>query len=132
MKKIVGMLLATTALAAGAGAQAGNYGVLQDMDCALVSKGELAAAVQRAGKVTNLDLPRDMVLRTELRCTADKAARGRVHYTVRASIEKQVNDGEQQRWATVAQNTGYGSAAGSTALLRQVQFTVRDLIRQEP
>lgn len=132
MKKIVGMLLAGTALAAGAGAQAGNYGVLQDMDCPLVTKGELAGAVQRAGTATNLNLPKDMVLRTELRCTADKSARGRFVYAVRASIEKQVNDGEQQRWATVAQHTGYGSTAGSTALLREVQFTVRDLIRQEP
>ena len=131
MKKIVGLVLAATALAAGA-AQAGNYGVQQDQDCALVTQGELAAAVQRAGTVTNLDLPKDMVLRTELRCTADKAARGRFVFAVRASIEKQVNDGEQTRWATVAQNTGYGSARGSAALLREVQFTVRDLVRQEP
>ena len=132
MKMIVGMLLAATALGAGAAAQAGNYNMLQDTDCSLVSKGELAAAVQRAGTVTNLNLPKDMVLRTELRCAADKAARGRFVFTVRASIEKQVNDGEQQRWATVAQHTGYGSTKGSAALLREVQFAVRDLVRQEP
>ncbi|HEX7890095.1 MAG TPA: hypothetical protein VF522_12110 [Ramlibacter sp.] len=131
MKKIVGIVLAATALGAGA-VPAGSYDVLQDADCPLVGKAELAGAVQRAGKVTNLNLPKDMVLRTELLCTADQSVRGRFYYTVRASIEKLVSDGEQQRWATVARHTGYGSTAGSTALLREVQFTVRDLVRQEP
>ena len=129
MKK-VGMLLALAGLCAGA--QAGTYAVLQETDCPLITKGELASAIQRAGKTTNLDLPKDMTLRAELRCALDKAAGGRYVYTFRATIEKQLADGEQQRWATVAQHTGYGTAKASAALLREVQFTVRDLIRQEP
>ena len=60
------------------------------------------------------------------------SARGRYVYTFRASIDKQLLDGKQQRWAPVAQHTGYGTAVGSTALLRDVHFTVRDVIRQEP
>jgi hypothetical protein len=132
MKKVVGMmLLAATALAAGA-AQAGTYSVLQDAECPLVTAGELSKAIQRAGVATNLDLPKDMALRAELRCMVDKSARGRYVYTFRATLEKQVLDGEQARWTPVAQHTGYGTAAGSTALLRNVQFTVRDLVRQEP
>lgn len=130
--KNVGMLLAATVLAAGA-ANAGTYSILQDTDCPLVSKGALSSAIQRAGKTTNLDLPKDMALRAELRCALDKSVRGgRYVYTFRATIEKQVSDGEQQRWTPVAQHTGYGSTAGRAALLRDVQFAVRDLIRQEP
>ena len=53
-------------------------------------------------------------------------------YSIRAAIEKQVNDGEAQRWAEVAQLTGYGTTAGRAALLKQVRYTVRDVIRQEP
>ena len=133
MKKAKTMLLAALALAAGA-AQAGTYSVLQESDCPLVSKTELSEAVRKAGTVTGLDLPRDMALRAELRCAVDgKAAAGsRYVYTFRAAIEKQVSDGEQMRWTPVAQNTGFGTASGSTPLLRQVHFTVRDLVRQEP
>ena len=54
------------------------------------------------------------------------------HIELIAAIEKQLNDGEQQRWAPVAQLTGFGTTTGSTSLLREVRFTVRDLIRQEP
>jgi hypothetical protein len=43
-----------------------------------------------------------------------------------------VSDGEQQRWTSVAQNTGYGTTVNSASLLREVRFTVRDVIRQEP
>lgn len=127
MKKAL-MLLTLVAAAAGA-AQAGTYAVRQESSCPIVSAGELAQAIQRAGKVNNLDLPKDMQLRGELHC----AAEGRRYvYTFRASIEKQVSDGEQLRWAPVAHVTGFGSTAGRTALLRQVGFTVSDVIRQEP
>lgn len=128
MKKAL-MLLPFAALAMGA-AQAGTYSVLQDSDCPLVTKGQLSQAVQKAGASTGLDLPRDMVLRTELHCASDR--NGRFVYTIRAAIEKQLNDGEQQRWAPVAYLTGYGSTRAGSALLRQVQFTVQDVIRQEP
>ena len=127
MKKIT-MLLVLGAAFAAAG-HAGTYTARQDVECPLVSSGQLAEAVQQAGRTTGLDLPKDMVLRTELRCTADGK---RFLYAFRASIEKQLADGEQLRWAPVADLTAYGSAAGSAALLRQVRFTVRDLVRQEP
>jgi hypothetical protein len=132
MKKAM-MLLLPLALAAGA-AQAGAYSVLQESDCPLISGTELIRAVRNAGTVTGLDLPKDMALRAELRCTVNGKAAGaaRYVYTFRAAIEKQVSDGEQLRWTPVAQNTGFGTASGSTPLLRQVHFTVRDLIRQEP
>lgn len=127
MKKIT-MLLGLVAACAGA-AHAGTYNVRQAVECPAVSSGQLAEAVQQAGKTTGLDLPKDMVLRTELRCTPDGK---RFLYAFRAAIEKQVADGEQLRWAPVADLTAYGSAAGGAALLREVRFTVRDLVRQEP
>ena len=127
MKSI--MVLAA-ALAAGA-AQAGNYTVLQDADCKLVTTGELSQAIRKAGTDTGLDLPKDMAVRAELHCATDPATK-RFVYSIRAAIEKLVNDGEQQRWAVVAQNTGYGTTTGSAALLREVRFAVQDVIRQEP
>lgn len=132
MKK-ASMLLPLLALAAGA-AQAGAYSILQETDCPLISGTELSKAIHKAGVATGLDLPKDMALRAELRCALDaKAGRGsRYIYTFRAAIEKQLNDGEQVRWAPVAQLTGYGTTTGTTVLLREVGFTVRDLIRQEP
>lgn len=127
------MLLPVLAFAACA-AQAGTYSVLQESDCPLVSAGELSKAVQKAGEATGLDLPKDMALRTEIRCAVDgkAGANARYVYTFRAAIEKQVSDGERMRWAPVAQQTGFGTTTGSTPLLRQVHFTVRDLVRQEP
>ncbi|MFC5498020.1 hypothetical protein ACFPOE_10790 [Caenimonas terrae] len=132
MKKAM-MLLPVLALAAGI-AQAGAYSVLQESDCPLVSAAELSKAVRNAGAVTGLDLPKDMALRAELHCTVDgKAGRGaRYVYTFRAAIERQVSDGEQLRWMPVAANTGFGTTGGSSSMLRQVHFTVRDLVRQEP
>jgi hypothetical protein len=124
--------VAIALLFAGA-AQAGTYSVLQETDCPLVSAGELQRAINKVGKANGLDLPRDMALRAELRCTAQgKGAQARFVYTFRAAIEKQLADGEMQRWATVAQLTGYGTTASATPLLRDVSFTLRDLIRQEP
>jgi hypothetical protein len=32
----------------------------------------------------------------------------------------------------VAHHTGFGTVNGSSTMLRQVHFTVRDLVRQEP
>jgi hypothetical protein len=132
MKKAL-MLLAGAAFAASA-AHAGTYSILQESDCPLINAGELTKVIQKAGVATGLDLPKDMALRAELRCTVNgKAAPGaRYVYTFRAAIEKQLNDGEQMRWAPVAQLTGFGTTTGSTLLLREVGFTVRDLIRQEP
>jgi hypothetical protein len=112
-------------------AQAGAYSVLQESDCALINKTDLATAVRKAGTATGLDLPKDMALRADLRCALDGKT-ARYVYTIRASIEKQVSDGEQMRWTPVAQHTGYGTASGSTQMLRQVHFTVRDVVRQEP
>jgi hypothetical protein len=129
MRKIL-MALALAGFAAGA-AQAGQYSVLEESDCKLVSAGELSEAVQKAGSDAGLNLPKDMALRTELHC-APEAGSKRFVYTVRAAIEKMVNDGEAQRWSPVANLTGYGTAAGSAAMLQQVKFTVRDVIRQEP
>jgi len=119
---------------ASAAAQAGAYSVLQSSDCPAVSGTELTKAVRNAGTVTGLDLPKDMALRAELQCSVNAKAKGndRFVYTFRAAIEKQVADGEQLRWAPVAYHTGFGTAGNSTALLRQVHFTVRDLVRQEP
>jgi hypothetical protein len=120
---------------AAAGAQAGTYKVLQEADCPVVSAGELAQVVRKAGAASGLDLPKDMALRTEVRCAQDREAKGkevRYVYTVRASIDKQLSDGEHLRWAPVVQHTGYGTARGGAALLREVGFTVRDLVRQEP
>jgi hypothetical protein len=123
----VGILVAAAALAAGL-AQAGSYSVQQHNECPLVSATELSKTVQNAGGTTGLDLPKDMVLRTELRCALDAKSSSRYVYTIRASLEKQVGDG----WAPVAQLTRYGTTSASTALLREVHFTARDLIRQEP
>jgi hypothetical protein len=130
MKKAL-MLLPLVVLAAGA-AQAGTYSILQESDCPLISAGELARQIRKVGSANGLDLPRDMAVRAELRCASQGKASGRFVYTFRAAIEKQVADGEMQRWTPVAHLTGYGTTAGSTALLREVGFTVRDLIRQEP
>ena len=132
MKKAL-MLLPMAALVVGA-AQAGTYSVVQESDCPLVTAGELSKAIHNAGLATGLNLSKDMTLRAELRCALEgKPAGGaRYVYTFRAAIEKQLADGEALRWAPVAQLTGFGTAAAGAPLLRQVQFTVRDLIRQEP
>jgi hypothetical protein len=130
MKKA--LLLPLLVLASAA--QAGAYSVLQTSDCPAVSAPELSKAVRNAGTVTGLDLPRDMALRAELHCAVNGKAgeASRYVYTFRAAIEKQVSDGEQMRWIPVAHHTGFGTASGSSPMLRQVHFTVRDLIRQEP
>jgi hypothetical protein len=128
MRKTMGPALLV--LAAG-GAQAGTYAVLQESDCKLVTPGAISQVVQKVGADTGLDLPRDMAIRTEVRCAPDAATK-RFVYTIRTAIEKLVNDGERQRWASVAQITGYGTTTGSAALLREVRFAVRDVIRQEP
>jgi hypothetical protein len=125
------MLVSAALLAAGGAAHAGTYSVQQESDCPLLTAGELQQALQKVGKANGLDLPRDMALRGELRCSK-AAGNATFVYTFRASVEKQLGDGEFQRWAPVAQLTGYGTTAGSSALLRDVQYTVRDLIRQEP
>jgi hypothetical protein len=127
MKKAL-TLLALAAAAAGV-AQAGTYSLRQESSCPIVTGGELAQAIQQAGKSHNLNLPKDMALRGELHCTAEGK---RYVYSFRASIERQVSDGEQVRWAPVAHVTGYGSTPNRAALLRQVTFTVGDVIRQEP
>ena len=121
------------ALAAGA-AQAGSYAVVQDSECPLVSAEQLSAAIRKAGSATNLDLPRDMQLRTELRCEPTRKHAGRMNYvyTFTAAIEKQVAEGDGQRWAQVAHVTGYGNTTVRSKLLREVRFTVRDVVRQEP
>jgi hypothetical protein len=129
MKKASILLLALVGAAAGA-AQAGTYAVQPQSDCPGISADALAQEVRKAGAASGLDLPKDMALRAELRCAPQ--GKGRFVYTVRAAIEKQLADGEMLRWAPVAQLTGFGTAAGSDALLRQVGFTVRDVIRQEP
>lgn len=128
MRKAI--LPALLALAAGA-SQAGTYSVLQESDCKLITPGEISQVVQKVGTDTDLNLPKDMAIRTEVHCAPDAATK-RFVYTIRAAIEKLVNDGEQQRWASVAQLTGYGTITGSAALLREVRFTVREVIRQEP
>ena len=130
MTKALKLLAATAALVAGA-AQAGTYSILQESDCKLLTPGEVTQAIQKAGADTGLDLPRNMAVRTEVHCTPDGNSK-RFVYTIRAAVEKLVVDGEQERWASVAQLTGYGTTSGSAALLREVRFTVRDVIRQEP
>ncbi len=124
------MLLPLVLLAAGA-VQAGTYSVLQDSQCNLITPADLTRAIHKAGADTGLDLPKGMAIHAEVQCAPDAASK-RFVYTIRAAIEKQVNDGEAQRWTTLAQHTGYGTTAGSAGLLRQVHFTVRDVIRQEP
>lgn len=124
------MMLGLLALAAGA-AQAGTYSAMQENDCKLVTPGQLSEVIQKVGKDTGLNLPKDMAIRTEVHCAPDAGSK-RFVYTIRAAIEKLVNDGEQQRWAHVAQLTGYGTTANAAGLLREVRFTVRDVIRQEP
>jgi hypothetical protein len=122
------------ALAAGlfaAGAQAGTPTVLQDIDCSLVKTGDIAQVVRKVGVDTGLKLPNDMAVRTEVHCMQDGSSK-RFNYTIRTAIEKMVNDGEVQRWAVVAYNTGYGSTTSSAALLREVRFALRDVVRQEP
>lgn len=124
------MLLSLALLAAGA-AQAGTYSVLQESDCSLVTPGQISQIVQKVGTDTGLDLPKDMALRTEVHCAPDGKSK-RFVFTIRAAVDKLVSDGEQQRWASVAQLTGYGTTGGTANLLQQVRFTVRDVIRQEP
>ena len=123
-------LLLAAGLAMGA-AHAGTYTVMKDIDCKLVNAADLDKVVSKVGKDTGLKLTKDMAVRTEVHCMQEANSK-RFLYTVRAAIEKLVGDGEQQRWAVVAQNTGYGTTTGSAALLREVRFTVRDVIRQEP
>lgn len=124
------MLLPLAALAATV-AHAGTYSIVQESDCPVISATELQQAIRKAGTATGLDLPKDMALHAELRCARDGKS-ARYVYTIRAAIEKQVADGELLRWTPVAQLTGFGTAAGSSAMLKQVAFTVRDVIRQEP
>jgi hypothetical protein len=124
------MVLLAAGLFAGA-ANAATNTVLQDIDCKLVKSEDLSQVVQKVGKDTGLRLGKDMAVRAEVHCMPDGASK-RFVYTIRAAIEKMVSDGEQQRWAVVAQTTGYGTTTGSAALLREVRFTVRDVIRQEP
>ena len=129
MGKRFAMVLAV-GLATGA-AQAAQPTVLQDIDCKLVTPADLAKVVRKVGTDTGLALPRDMAVRTEVHCMQDGSSK-RFLYTIRAAIEKMVGDGEQQRWAVVAQNTTYGRTSGSAALLKEVRFAVRDVVRQEP
>lgn len=124
------MMALAAVLAAGA-ANAGNAALVQESDCKLVKASELSQAISQARKDTGLELPRGMAVRTEVRCTRDAQSK-RFVYTIRAAIEKQVNDGEAQRWAVLAHHTNYGTATASADLLREVRLTVRDVIRQEP
>lgn len=126
--KALGVVAAAIAVQA---AHAGTYTVLQDNDCKLLQAADIAQAVQKAGKDTGLQLSKDMAVRAEVQCMPDGASK-RFVYSIRAAIEKSVNDGEVQRWAVIAHTTGYGTVANSAALLREVRFTVRDVIRQEP
>ena len=123
-------LLLAAGLAMGA-AHAGTYTVMKDIDCKLVNAADLDKVVSKVGKDTGLKLSKDMAVRTEVHCQQEANSK-RFVYTIRAAIEKLVGDGEQQRWAVVAQHTGYGTTTGSAALQREVRFTVRDVIRQEP
>jgi hypothetical protein len=122
------LMLLSLAAAAGA-ANAGTYAIRQDASCPLVTAGELTRAIDQAARSTNLDLPKDMAVRGELHCTV---RRGTHAYSFRASIEKQVADGDNLRWAPVAYVTSFGQARDRDALLKQVTFTVGDVIRQEP
>jgi hypothetical protein len=131
MKKASMLLLA---LAAAGAAQAGSYAIRQESDCPGISPDALRQEIRKAAAATGLELPQGMALRAELRCTPEGGAgkaRGYV-YSFRAAIEKQLADGDLLRWAPLAQLTGFGTAAGAGALLRQVGFTLRDVIRQEP
>ena len=123
-------LLLAAGLAMGA-AHAGTYTVMKDIDCKLVSAADLDKVVGKVGKDTGLKLSKDMAVRTEVHCMQEANSK-RFVYTIRAAIEKLLNDGEQQRWASVVQHTGYGTTASAAALLREVRFTVQDVIRQEP
>ena len=127
------MLIVPLALAAAA-ANAEPYSAVHDSQCPLITASELSRSIQKVSAASGLALAQDMALRTELQCSAiGKPLRGaRYVYTFRAAIEKQLADGEQQRWAPLAQLTGFGTARTSAFLLRQVEFTLRDLIRQEP
>ena len=126
--RTIGLVAAAVAVHA---AQAGTYTVLQDNDCRLLQAGDIAQAVQQAGKDTGLQLTKDMAVRAEVQCARDAASK-RFVYSIRAAIEKQVNDGEVQRWAVIAHTTSYGTGTGGAPLLREVRFTVQDVIRQEP
>jgi len=130
MNKTSMLLLALVGAVSGA-AQAGTYAVQPESNCPGISADALAQEVRKAGAASGLDLPKDMAVHAELQC-APEGKGGRFVYTVRAAIEKQLADGETLRWAPMAQHTGFGTAAGSDAVLRQVGFTVRDVIRQEP
>ena len=130
MGKKISMLVAG-ALAAAAAHAAPATTVLQDLDCRLVKADDIAGIVAKVGKDTGLRLPKDMAVRAEVHCTPDGNGKRHV-YTIRTTIEKLVTDGEQQRWAMVAHNTSYGTTSGSAALLKEVRFAVRDVIRQEP
>jgi hypothetical protein len=129
----ISILIASLALAA-ATVHAEPSSALHDTDCPLISASELSKSIQKVGAAAGLALANDMALHAELRCSAiGKPLPGaRYVYTFRAAIEKQLQDGEQQRWAPLAQLTGFGTARSSTFLRRQVEFTLRDLIRQEP
>lgn len=116
---------------ATAGVQAAPTTVLQDLDCRLVKASEIADIVGKVGKDTGLRLAKDWAVRTEVHCTPEAGGK-RYVYTIRATIEKLVTDGEQQRWAMVAHNTTYGTTSGSSALLKEVRFALRDVVRQEP
>lgn len=126
--RILGVVAAAIAVQA---AQAGTFTVLQDNDCKLLNAADIAQAIQKAGKDTGLQLSKDMALRAEVQCMPETGSK-RFVYSIRAAIEKSVSDGEVQRWAVIAHTTGYGTVANSAALLREVRFTVRDVIRQEP
>lgn len=129
MGKRIAIALAA-GLAVGA-AQAAEATMLQDIDCKLVSAADLDKVMRKVNTDTGLALPKDMAVRTEVHCMRDGGSK-RFLYTIRTAIEKMVTDGEQQRWAVVAQNTSYGRTTGSAALLREVRFAVRDVVRQEP
>src|SRR5262249_11671531 len=132
MKNIPMLLLALVTAAAGA-AQAGTYAVQPESDCPGISADALGQEMRKAGSASGLDLPKDMALHAELHCVPQGRGKdARFVYTVRAAIEKQLADGETLRWAPVVQVTGCGTAAGHGAVLRQVGFTLRDVIRQEP
>ena len=133
MKK-ASILLLELACAASGAARAGTYAIQQESDCPGISADTLLQEIRKVGAATGLDLPKDMALRAELRCAPEGGAgkARRYVYTFRAAIEKQLADGDLLRWAPLAQLTGFGSAAGSSALLRQVGATLRDVIRQDP
>jgi hypothetical protein len=123
------ILLLALVSAAGV-AQAGSYEIRQESDCPGISASAMNDEIRKVGNASGLELPKDMAVRAELHCAPD--GKGRFVYTVRAAIEKQLADGEMLRWAPVAQVTEFGTATAGSAMLRQVGFTVRDVIRQEP